>query len=180
MKKRYLPFVLVAAAAIYPVSAEEGAEEFQEPKQELTNEAIEGQKAYLDELLQKRIEAIEREFSEEQTFRVMMKGERIAFERSMLGERKSFLDTLKNMPPDARRASILQFNQRQRESRRKFHESQKKRREDFQSARQGRREEHRQEHKTDREKMKEDRRQKREALKEKRRESRKSDQGAKP
>lgn len=64
-----------------------------------------------------------------------MKDARINFERKMTEEEKAYLDTLKAMPNEGRKAAFQEFSKKQENARRKFYEEQKNRRREFQKMR---------------------------------------------
>lgn len=99
-------------------------------------QSIERQKQTSNQVLQKKIEAIERSYKRKQVFEGAQKQKKIDFELIMTNENDLFLDSLKTMSPEERKPARLRdqrerqekykvFNQSLQDERDKFYETER-------------------------------------------------------
>ncbi len=127
MKK--VKIIMMALALSVPAVAlaeeEAGSPPEEETTQELTDKFIDQRKQQLDELLARRLDEMEKEFAQAQEFRTRQKDERVSFEKTMIGEKKTFLDSLKAMKLKKRGDVLREFNKERAQKRREFAEKQR-------------------------------------------------------
>src|SRR5438132_508627 len=88
----------------------------------MSDEVIDRQKHNVEESLQHRLADIEKRFGEEQSFRVKMKNDRVAFERKLSQDREAFLDGLKKVRAQERDQALSAYYGRLKEKRKEFNE----------------------------------------------------------
>ncbi|MBI3549835.1 MAG: hypothetical protein HY078_12425 [Elusimicrobia bacterium] len=120
MNHRLIRMLFAAAALAAPAAAKDGG-----ASGVMSDQYIEQQKHRLDETLQLRVGDIENRFAEEQSFRVKMKNERIAFEKRLVQERGTFLEGLKKVKATERPQALAAYFSRQKEKRKEFNEQRK-------------------------------------------------------
>jgi hypothetical protein len=104
-------------------------------KHEVSDATINKRLGELDGALQKRTDEINNDFAEMQTFEARLKDDKLNFERSMIDERRTFLEKLKKTAKDDRWKEFRDFKLKQNRERETFRSDQKKARSDFYAAR---------------------------------------------